>query len=127
MALLRRTHNVDVEINRDLTYDAVALTDWVFFHTPWSDAHLKMIYVAKLARAKVWIDWDDNLTDVPEHNKARHCYDNPQNEGRLREMARNADLITTSTDFLRGVKSVGSAICVKKFSPFSLRIVPRNV
>jgi hypothetical protein len=64
---------------------------------------LHLMELAKAARVPVWVDYDDNLLDLPEANPAYVEYIQPSIRQNILTAVAEADLVTASTDYLAGV------------------------
>lgn len=74
--------------------------DIVFFHMAASDEALKWIEEAKRVGCKVWLDYDDDLLNIPSWNKSYTYFEQESVKNTLKSIVKSADLITYSTKTL---------------------------
>jgi hypothetical protein len=88
----------DVQIHRanTVTWATFANMDIAFFQRPYNRKHLMVVELAKQMGCKVWVDYDDLLTEVPRSNPAHDIY----KDNCVHTLVRIADIITTSTNGL---------------------------
>ena len=88
-----QVHNVTP---KNMTPDMAAGYDIVFCHRPGTDDEITALRNAKLSGAKMWVDIDDLLWQIPASNPAR-MNNTPGHMENLRKGLVNADVITVST------------------------------
>jgi len=88
-----QVHNVTP---KNMTPDMCAGYDIVFAHRPVTDDEIKALRNAKLSGAKIWIDVDDLLWQIPASNPARMSF-GPGHAQNLRTAMDNTDVVTVST------------------------------
>ncbi len=94
-------------------------SDIVFVQRPGGPPQFEVIKQAKCASKKVWIDFDDDLLEVPMHNPAYDHYSIGQIKDLVQASVRAADLVTVST--------LALANTVKQFlSPGAMCVVIPN-
>lgn len=81
-------------VNRN---DIIEAADIVFMHRPYNEDHVAIFNKAKYMKKKIWIDYDDNLYEVPHDNKTWGEYNNKEHFARMDYMIANAHAVTTST------------------------------
>lgn len=87
-----RNQHVD---DRDLMSSHIVLIP-----RPYTEAHANIIYKCKSYGIPVWIDYDDDLTNVPYHNPSYKAFRNQ--EKHIVTALKNADVVTVSTKHLAG-------------------------
>jgi len=75
----------------------------LYAQRPFRGEDVKVIGYAKQCGAKVWVDYDDNLFEVGSNNKAHIIYNAPGVAENIKKICSIADIITTSTEDLKGV------------------------
>jgi hypothetical protein len=88
-----QVHNI---APKNMTPDMAAGYDIVFCHRPGTDDEITALRNAKLSGAKMWVDIDDLLWQIPASNPAR-MNNTPGHMENLRKGLVNADVITVST------------------------------
>jgi len=99
-------HNLNKDMGGKLQLDSFSRGnyDWsklsgydiLFLHRPSSAVVLNLVQYCKQIGVKVWVDYDDNLFNLPYENRA---YDNYKLDVKklMRTILENADIITVST------------------------------
>lgn len=88
-----QVHNITP---KNMTPDMCAGYDIVFAHRPVTDDEIRALRNAKLSGAKIWVDVDDLLWQIPASNPARMSF-GPGHAENLRKAMVHADVITVST------------------------------
>lgn len=76
-------------------------TDWVFMHRPATPVQYEFYKRAKDLGCKIWIDIDDHLFKIPLDNSTCAFYNNPDTQRIMHDMVVNAEVVSTSTPFLK--------------------------
>lgn len=84
---------------KNFTPDTAAGYDILFAHRPVTDDEIRAIRNAKLSGAKIWVDIDDLLWQIPASNPARMAF-GPGHAENLRKAMTHADVVTVSTSEL---------------------------
>jgi O-antigen biosynthesis protein len=84
---------------KEITPDFIAGFDILFDIRPTSEEAIYLIFMAKRAGVKVWIDIDDLLWKIPAANIASRTWSQTAHDNLLRAVL-NADVVTVSTDAL---------------------------
>lgn len=71
-----------------------------FLQRPFTREHLEVLSMAKSYGIPVWVDYDDDMFNVPLSNNAFHAYMDPRTQAVVLEFLKNADVITVSTEQL---------------------------
>ena len=86
-----------------ITWSLLCLYDIVFMQRPWNQTGLAK-YLNEM-RIPLWIDYDDNLFEIPQANQ--RAFDAYMTDEGIRnnmiEIAKNADIVTVSTGALKTV------------------------
>lgn len=80
----------------ELQWDFITKYDIFFFQRPASIYELSIIRMCKEYGIKTWVDFDDHYGDIPDSNPRKKYY-TPYTIRQIEEIAREADIITTST------------------------------
>ena len=92
--------SMDVKDLRNMGWPDLKLFDIVFMQRPYSGLNLQMARFVKDMRMPLWIDFDDNLFEIPRGNRAKDTFMNPATRKNIEETARLADVISVSTGAL---------------------------
>lgn len=101
--LSKLKHVIDCEFthNTGISWATLAWCDILFIQRPWGKAYRKACEIALTNNIPVWIDFDDNLLDIPDWNPAKKNYQNKEDQEDMIEMLKMASVITTTTEYLR--------------------------
>lgn len=83
--------------NWALSWDWLAGCDAFYMQGPYKPVHSRAAVMAKMMGLPVWIDWDDDLTCVPDWNPLQARFPMPQTELEIKRLVKLADVITVST------------------------------
>lgn len=86
--------------SKSISMSSVAHMDVCFMQRPSQTEHLQLLEMLKYLRIKVWIDYDDNLFDVPSSNPAHNLYSSEKTQNIMKEIISRADVISVSTPHL---------------------------
>ena len=89
-----------VKPENNLTYMNIKNYDVVYLQRPSTDTHLQIVEIAKRLGVKVWIDYDDNLFEIPVENQSYALYMNEKRHNTMKEIIKQSDLVTVSTQAL---------------------------
>lgn len=78
-----------------IDWSVLARVDAVFMQRPSADAYLQILGMAKNLRRPVWVDYDDDLTEVPPSNPTYQKY--LAERANVATFAAHADVVTVST------------------------------
>jgi hypothetical protein len=92
-------------------YHTAKILDWndykkydiIYFFRPQIDESYKHIQTAKMLGCKIWIDYDDDLLNVPLSNPANKFFSDPKVLQAVTRCIQTADVVTTSTQALKDV------------------------
>lgn len=74
--------------------------DAVLIERPISPPALSIIQHCKALRCAVWLDYDDNLLDIPDYNTAQDYFYEKTNANIVRQCMALADVVSCATDYL---------------------------
>ena len=74
--------------------------DAVLVERPISPAALSIIQHCKAMGCAVWLDYDDNLLDIPDYNTAQDYFYEKTNADIVRQCMALADVVSCATDYL---------------------------
>jgi len=87
----------------DLSYVQLQHADIVAFSNVHHEEELRAMELAKAAHVPVWVDFDDNLLEVPEEHPSYIEFASQGTRQAVILAIQEADLVTTSTDHLTAV------------------------
>lgn len=102
--------------------------DGVFIQRPYTAEAYGWAYIAKVSGVKVWVDYDDDLLNVPPEHGSWHGYE--QHKQWVEKIIRLADVVTVSTVALKNAyEYLSSRIVVipNAVNDYILRPVERSV
>lgn len=94
---LQKKMNFRMERGSEVNWDTLKSHDVVFLQRPFTDIHVKIVDMAKANGKKVWVDYDDDLFNVPRSNRTYKLYGNPKNQNNIAQIIGKADNVTVST------------------------------
>lgn len=89
--------SMDVKQLRDMNWSDLMLFDAVFMQRPYSAVNLQMAQYLKDINIPLWIDYDDNLFEIPRGNRARDTFMNEKTHKQIAEICQLANIISVST------------------------------
>lgn len=94
-----KNEGVSFQENNVLNWYVMTECDIVFIQRPIDSSRLEAARLAKAANKALWIDYDDDLINIPEHNPySKKCEQNKEN---IQEFLKIADVLTVSTEQLK--------------------------
>lgn len=107
--------SMDVKDIRDMNWSDLIMFDVVFMQRPYTAVNLQMARYLRDMKIPLWIDYDDNLFDIPIDNRAHDTFSNEQIRKNISEICSLATVITVSTLKL--------AEKLSQFNP-NIRVIP---
>ncbi len=102
MGLLKKKLDFGIITNpQALNWPETSSCDAVYLQRPFSEAHVQMCNLARYLNLPIWIDFDDNIWDIPIHNKAWQNYRAAGTRQNILSMLQMAAVVTTTTPFLK--------------------------
>lgn len=98
---LSRDEMADVSYMYELDWGSIKAADVLFLLRPCTAKDLYLIEMAKNLGTKVWVDYDDLLTEVPTDNPMHSFYNSPITQRNIEACLFAADVATVSTEFLK--------------------------
>ncbi len=100
--LLAEPHRYEVILTdqAELTWVDLARCDIVCVPRVYQNDQLRIVEMAKAARKPVWVDYDDNLLEVPDSNPAYIEFSQPSARESILVAIQECDLVTASTQAL---------------------------
>lgn len=99
--LKRRMPDLNISLAGEVEWSLLELVDVLFLQRPTSDQHLLMAKIAKDEGVPVWVDFDDDLFNVPTDNPSFNSYNSPGRKQASAEATALADVVTVSTNHLK--------------------------
>lgn len=93
--------NIEIKILDQITWTTLFDIDLLFLARADSKDFYEMLEMAKNLGIPVWIDWDDNIFDIPEYNPAYKHYTKKSVQENVMKCVKYADIITVSTNHLK--------------------------
>lgn len=96
--------------------------DLCYMHRANSQDHLDAVTICKKNNIPVWVDYDDDLVNIPKHNPAYRVFSDKKDK--IKDILSLADVITVSTqalkdNYIAALQAGGSKIeVVENFVPF---------
>jgi hypothetical protein len=100
-ALRREVPGMTLSINVNCNWAVLAMADIIFLQRAYSNAHLEIVQLAKDMGKAVWLDYDDDLFNVPVDNPAHQLYAQPSVRANIATMIEASDFVSVSTDHLK--------------------------
>src|SRR5882672_1606537 len=100
-ALKKENKEIQFLFSNPLNHASLKLADLVFMQRPCLPEHFNQMLIAKDLGIPVWVDFDDDNLSVPKDNPTYPQYGQPQIKDSIVKLARNADVLTVSTEFLK--------------------------
>lgn len=97
--LRRIVPNLEFVDGREWNWVNLSMVDAVYISRPYLKNELDLILMAKELKVPIWVDYDDNLFQIPHSNPAVIHYD-IEAQKRIQEIVAVADVVTVSTDHL---------------------------
>lgn len=127
-SLKRRMGDIELIFNPLVSWATLKGADAVFLQRPALDNHVQIIDVAQANRTPVWVDYDDDLFNVPRCNPTFRIYGQQKVQNNVSRMLAKADVVTVSTVALQAqVRAILSRIGQAPQSVPDLRLNPNKV
>lgn len=98
--LARKTGEFTIRQVEIINWTEFKYADAVFLQRPFHRTHLQIAQMAKMHRRPLWVDYDDNLFEVPRGNPFGKNYQAPDVHANIVEILRIADFVTVTTPAL---------------------------
>lgn len=112
IAHLKSNYNINAAMAGKVSWPEMYGWDVVFMQRPVNAQQLAVARLAKELGKPLWLDYDDDLMNVPDYNKAFGFYQSPQVQTVIQQIWSMADVITVTTKDLK-----------KKLDPFCKNVV----
>lgn len=99
--------------------------DLIVMQRPFKESHYEMVIEAHNRGIPVWVDYDDNVLDVPLANPAHQTYDSAKVKHQIAQIMTLADMITVTTEDLAKVYSTFGEVRVIP-NAFDERLTPKR-
>lgn len=87
--------------NMTLNWSNLGMIDIAFMQRPFNDNHMQIAKIIKDNNIPLWVDYDDNLFQVPEDNPAYDVYAPEGIRKNIATITAMADVVTVSTKALK--------------------------
>jgi hypothetical protein len=98
---LARTSGVQLMQATEIDWTTLKAADIAFFQRPSVEAQVQGMKFAKMNGKPVWVDYDDNLHEIPLCNRRYPTYGHPVTQHNIATAVALADVITVTTPHLR--------------------------
>lgn len=98
--LMEMIPDLRLSISDKYDWAMLSLCCGLFMQRPFNGQHVTITKLADLSRKPLWIDYDDDLTDVTSDNPTHRIYGSNQTKKTVLECLMMADVVSVSTDFL---------------------------
>ena len=89
---------IKIQVLSNVTWNSLFETDILFLARPDSKAFVEMAEMAQDLGIPVWIDWDDNILQIPPDNPAYKHYKSKTTVESMKKCLEIADIVTVSTN-----------------------------
>lgn len=100
-ALRKQTRSLNLTFSGEYSWSVMGLIDVLFVQRPYTKPHLILIEMARASGVPVWVDYDDDLFNVPTDNPAFKLYSGAEVQKTMIDCMKKASLVTVSTPPLR--------------------------
>lgn len=103
--LHRLNNNIDVKLIDKIDWHYISDADILYLERPQDGDFYNACKIAKDFNVKVWIDYDDNLFDIPDWNPAKIHYEKKETRKNIEKCLKIADVVTVTTPALKTLYS----------------------
>lgn len=89
--------SIDFSAMHEMSWATLTMFDIVFMQRPYQPVALKLAGYCREMNIPVWVDYDDNLLEIPVDNRAYPIYSNPDTQKTIRSILAMANAVTVST------------------------------
>lgn len=100
-ALRKLDETINCQFISEVNWSALKFVDIMFLQRPWTPTYRRLAQVAKRNSIPLWIDFDDDLFNVPSWNPAHIHYSPQENQDSIRLILSLADVVTVTTPKLK--------------------------
>ena len=100
LTALRRQYPIDIMTANDYQWPVLAASDILFMVRPATNMDKQIITHALDLNVKVWVDYDDDVLNVPPQNPAFSYYADQQIQSNIKWIINNATVVSVSTTAL---------------------------
>ncbi len=100
-ALKRGMPELNLHFATEVNHANLCNVDGLFMQRPYKLAHLNILKMAHANGVPVWVDYDDDLFNVPTSNIAHRTYGDKKIQIAIGEMIADAEIVTVSTGYLK--------------------------
>jgi hypothetical protein len=93
--------SMDFKDLRDMSWATLFLYDLVFMQRPYQGVAVKMAQYCREINLPVWVDFDDQLLNIPKDNKSHQLFTNPEIQKYIVRNIQLANVVTVSTQKLK--------------------------
>lgn len=97
---LQKDKQIEIEVPHQFFWPETQRADIVFLQRPSEASHMQVIGLCKNMGIPTWVDYDDDLFDIPIDNKAYSSY-GPKEKEMMKWIIQNVGKVSVSTDTLK--------------------------
>jgi len=109
MGVFSKLHKLDANIDSTLIdkidWHFIADADILYLERPQDGHFYNACKIAKDFNVKVWVDYDDDLFNIPSWNPAKPHYSKPEVKKEIKKCLKIADVVTVTTPALKRLYS----------------------
>lgn len=103
-------HNIDFLLFNEINWATLLMSDAVFMQRPFTTKHLQIAEMVKNNNLKLWVDYDDDLFQVPTDNPAHKIYADSTIQKNIAKIIAMADQVSVTTEHLKQQFQKGSVL-----------------
>lgn len=123
---VRKIRGVEISEERQINWRTLRQFDLLYMQRPQSEAHIKIMETAKMSGVPVWVDYDDDLLNLPHYHFLYHSIS--QDVNTISRIIQMADILTVSTEGLKmnWEHLRKDIIIIENYIPLSLPLAKRR-
>lgn len=94
-------YEVNFQYAQEINHAVLVAADGLFMQRPWKSQHLEIMKMAHANGVPVWVDYDDDLFNIPSSNPASVYYRDQNVQMGIAQMIADAEVATVSTEYLK--------------------------
>lgn len=98
--LRQQRSDLNISIVDRVDWSLLRMVDAVFLQRPYDAAHLQMVQLAQDMKLPIWVDYDDDLFNLPTDNPSFALYSNEAVQKNIAQICAMANIVSVSTQDL---------------------------